>query len=48
MFDSLDDQMKQDLDKQSSGRQRMLLWLAVTIAAIVIFGGLYLGVSRLG
>jgi hypothetical protein len=48
MFDSLDDQMKQDLEKQSSSRQRMLLWLAIAVASIVIFGGLYLGVSHIG
>jgi hypothetical protein len=48
MFDSLDDQMKHDLEKESSSKQRMLLWLAIAIASIVIFGGLYLGVSRLG
>lgn len=47
MFDSLDEQMKHDLEKQSSSKQRMLLWLAILIASVVVFGGLYFGVSRL-
>ena len=48
MFDSLDEQMKHDLEKQTSSKQRMLLWLAIALASILIFGGLYFGVSRLG
>lgn len=44
MFDSLDDQIKHDLDKQTSQKQRMLLWLAVAIVSVLIFGGLYFGV----
>ena len=48
MFDSLDEQMKHDLEKQSSSRQRMLIWLAIVVASIIVFGGLYFGVSRLG
>ena len=41
MFDSLDDQIKKDLDSQSSQKQRMLIWLAVALATLVVFGGLY-------
>ena len=48
MFDSLDEQMKHDLEKQTSSQQRILLWIAIALASIVIFGGLYFGVSRLG
>ena len=33
MFDSLDDQMKKDLDRQTTTKQRMLLWLAVAAAS---------------
>ena len=44
MFDSLDDQIKSDLDKQTTSKQRILLWLAVLVASILIFGGLYYGV----
>lgn len=48
MFDSLDEQIKHDLEQQTSSKQRMLLWLAIALASIIIFGGLYLGVSQLG
>jgi len=47
MFDSLDEQMKHDLEKQSSSKQRMLIWLAIVVASVIVFGGLYFGVSRL-
>jgi hypothetical protein len=47
MFDSLDEQMKHDLEKQSSSKQRMLLWLAIVVTSVIVFGGLYFGVSRL-
>ena len=48
MFDSLDEQMKKDLDKQTTSRQRMLLWLAVAAASIIVFGGLIIGVRMMG
>ena len=44
MFESLDEQIKHDLDAQSSKKQRMLLWLAVAVASVILFGGLYFGV----
>jgi hypothetical protein len=48
MFDSLDEQMKKDTDKESTPRQRMLLWLVIIVASILLFGGLYLGVKLVG
>lgn len=48
MFDSLDEQMKKDQDRESTNKQRLLLWLAIAIASIIVFGGLYIGVSKLG
>lgn len=44
MFESLDEQIKHDLDAQSSKKQRMLLYLAVVVASVILFGGLYFGV----
>lgn len=44
MFDSLDEQMKKDMDKETSPRQRMLMWVVIVLASILIFGGLYFGV----
>ena len=46
MFDSLDDQIKKDLDSQTSSKQRMLLWLAVAVASLVVFGGLYFAAQQ--
>jgi hypothetical protein len=47
MFDSLDDQMKADLNRESTPQQRMLRWAAVAVASVVLFGGLILGVGYL-
>ncbi len=44
MFDSLDEQMKKDMDKETTPRQRMLMWVVIVLASILIFGGLYFGV----
>jgi hypothetical protein len=44
MFDSLDEQIKKDEDRVSSGKERMVRWAIVVIAAVVVFGGLILGV----
>ncbi len=45
MFDSLDEQIKHDIEAQSSKTQRMLVYLAVLVATVVVIGGLYYGVS---
>jgi len=47
MFESLDEQIKHDLDAQTTKKQRMLLWLAVAVASVILFGGLYYGVRLL-
>jgi hypothetical protein len=47
MFDSLDDQMKADLNKESTRSERMLRYAAVAVASVLIFGGLFLGVRFL-
>lgn len=44
MFDSLDEQIKADLHKQTNSKQRMLLWLAVAVVTLLVFGGLWYGV----
>jgi hypothetical protein len=43
MFDSLDDQMKRDLEKESSRSERMVKYAVVAVASVVLFGSLYLG-----
>jgi len=44
MFDSLDDQIKQDAKEASSPRERILVWISVGVISILVFGGLYYGV----
>jgi len=44
MFDSLDDAMKKDLEKEGTPKQRMLTYLAIAVASILLIGGLYVGV----
>ena len=48
MFESLDEQIKHDLEAQNSKKQRMLLWVVVAITSILLFGGLYYGVRMTG
>jgi hypothetical protein len=43
MFDSLDDQMKRDLEKESTKSERYMKYAAVAVASVVLFGSLYLG-----
>jgi len=47
MFDSLDEQMKADEKKESSSTERIMRWVAVAIVSVLVFGGLYLGVTML-
>jgi hypothetical protein len=47
MFDSLDDQMKHDDQMETTPRERILRWVAVAVVSIVVFSGLYYGVSML-
>ena len=44
MFDSLDEQMKKDDDRISTSKERMMRYALYVLAAVVVFGGLYLGV----
>ncbi len=44
MFDSLDEQMKQDDKRMVSNKERLMRWAIVAIAALVVFGALIVGV----
>jgi hypothetical protein len=44
MFDSLDEQMKQDDKRMVSTKERMMRWVIVAIAALVVFGAVIAGV----
>ncbi|MEP7364015.1 MAG: hypothetical protein ABI972_12230 [Acidobacteriota bacterium] len=47
MFDSLDEQIKQDDRAASSTKERVLVWLSVAVVSVVVFGGLYMGIRLL-
>ncbi len=48
MFDSLDEQIKHDLEAQSSKSQRIIKWITVGFVAVLLFGGIYMGVRLVG
>ena len=48
MFESLDDQIKHDVEAASTKKERILWYVAAVVAALLVFGGLYFGVSMLG
>lgn len=48
MFDSLDDQIKEDDKAASSPKERLLMWAFVAVVSVLLFGGLYFGVRVLG
>ena len=45
MFDSLADRIRED--EQVTAGQRYLRWAAILVISVVLFGGLYFGVSFL-
>jgi hypothetical protein len=47
MFDSLDEQIKHDRLESTSPKERVFLWVSVTLLSILVFGGLYVGVRVL-
>jgi hypothetical protein len=47
MFDSLSDRIAQDEAKETSSRERLIRRVMVDVVSVVLFGGLYLGVSLL-
>jgi hypothetical protein len=47
MFESLSDRIKADDAREINQTERVLRWIAVTVVSIVVFGGLYFGVSML-
>jgi hypothetical protein len=45
MFDSLDETMKRDELKSSSSTERIVRYVAIAVASVVLFGGLIYGVQ---
>ncbi len=47
MFESLDEQMRLDEHKSTSSKERMMRYILAGVVAVLVFGGLYLGVHLL-
>jgi hypothetical protein len=45
MFQSLAERMKHDDALQNTPRERMMKWVVIAVAAIVVFGGLYFAIQ---
>ena len=45
MFDTLDDQVKRDMERETTSTERWIRYAAVAVTSVLLFGGLYLGVS---
>ena len=47
MFDSLDEQIKHDDRMETTRKERFIRWLAIAVACVVLFAGLYMSVRLL-
>lgn len=47
MFDSLDDTMKHDEQAATTSREKIIRWIVIGVVSILVFGGLFVGVSLL-
>lgn len=45
MFDGLDETMKRDEQRESTSSERMIRYVIIAVASIVLFAGLYFSVS---
>lgn len=45
MFESLDDRMKQDEQEVTTPKERYLQWAVVAVIAVIVFGGLWMGIQ---
>jgi hypothetical protein len=48
MFDTLDDQIRNDERAASSVTERMVPWAVGILATVIVLGGLYLAMRALG
>ena len=44
MFESLDDRMKHDDQEVTTTKERILKWAVVAVIAVIVFGGLWMGI----
>jgi hypothetical protein len=48
MFETLDDQIRHDVESESTRTQRILRWALALAVTVLVLGGLVLGVRTLG
>jgi hypothetical protein len=46
MFDSLDEQMKRDEQEQTSTKERVLRYVAISAVSVLVFGGLAIAIQH--
>jgi hypothetical protein len=44
MFETLADQMKIDEQKETTKRERVILWLVIAATSVILFGALIFGI----
>jgi hypothetical protein len=47
MFDSLEEQIRKDDKRESTVKERVLRYLAIAAASVLIFGGIIVAVQRM-
>jgi hypothetical protein len=47
MFESLDDQMKQDAKERTTPKERIIEYVTIAVLSLVIFAGLFFGIRML-
>lgn len=47
MFDNLEDQMKHDDERESSKKERVMVWAVIAVVSVALFAGLLLGITKL-
>ena len=47
MFETLDDQIRHDVEAESTRTERVLRWVVAIAVTVVVLGGLYFGVRLL-
>jgi hypothetical protein len=47
MFESLDEHMKHDRQTETTTKERIIRWVAITVVSLLVFAGLYFSVRML-
>ncbi len=48
MFDSLDEQIKADDKKASSGKEKIMEWVTIVVVSVLVFGGVIYAIRIFG